>query len=240
MADAPAPSGGSGWGALEVIVVLVLVIGLISTISGKPILSLRNKSTIAATKTVTAPQPSCGIVLTSPKPQEKIGTEVVLNGSIIQCLTNTIPDTLTAHVVDATGTSLSDSTTIDVSHSIFGGGSFSTTIPLVGTARSTKAYVIVSGPVRANGTAETVRLPIQLIPADGTFSPAPTPSTFSSSTTSSSSNYYPSTAPAPYPSSNSGQSAPTYTAPPYSAPAPSSPSSGSGQPTSGGGRGTTF
>jgi hypothetical protein len=235
MADAPAPSSGGGWGALEVILALVLAIGLISTITGNPVPSLTGKSKIPATKTVTVAQPSCGIVVSSPKAQEKIGTEVLLSGSIVQCLTSTVPDTLNAHVVDATGASLSAVTAVTVNHGFFGGATFSTTIPLVGIAHSIKAYVVVSGPTHTDGSAETIRVPVQLIPADPLSAPSNTSGQAAThfNTTTSTSNYYatPVSNPAPY------NPAPAYTAPPAN-PSPSGQATPSATPSGGGG--TTF
>ncbi len=231
MADAPAPSSGSGWGALEVILALVLAIGLISTLTGNPIPSLAGPSAkTPITKTAVA-KPTCGIIVSSPAHQEKIGTEVLLSGVVAQCLTSTVPDTLTAHVVDSTGTSLSAVTTITVNHGFFGDATFSTSIPLVGVAHSIQAYVMVSGPTHADGSANTVRVPIQLIPADPSAHSAPAPTTFST-TTSSTTNYY-ATNPV------SSYVAPTYIAP--TAPAPTNyPSQSNPSPTPSAGGGTTF
>ncbi len=168
MADAPA--GGSGWGALEIILAIVLGIGLIATLTGTPITPLIGGPT-ASTKTKTAAPTTteydlggCTLVFTRPTPSESIDTSVTVEGGVTTCLNDgALPTFLNAQVVDSKGSILSDLTQLDISKSLFGDVTVSATIPLSGVARSTSATVIISGTTATTGKTIAIRIPIKLI-----------------------------------------------------------------------------
>lgn len=170
MADAPAAGGGGGgWGALEVILAIILAIGLISTLTGNPIVSVTGPAKKAAitTKsktTVSATDSSgCGIIMQLPTPKQSIDTVVTVKGIVARCInTTSIPSTLTAYVIDSKNTILSAYTTIAVNQSYFGDPTFSAVIPLQGVAHSTTAYVIINGPTRMDGSMLSSRVQVQL------------------------------------------------------------------------------
>jgi hypothetical protein len=169
MADAPAAGGGGGWGALEVILALVLAVGLITTLTGGKITPLFGPATTSNTATSTSGTKTsgCTIIVDSPKTKAKIDTSVSVSGSFPSCIASSVvPDTINAQVVDSTGASLSVYTSIPVSKGLFGVGAatFNANIPLVGTAHSTTGYLILVTPARTDGSSYTARVAIQFVP----------------------------------------------------------------------------
>ncbi|MEO5646206.1 MAG: hypothetical protein ABIO57_03880 [Candidatus Paceibacterota bacterium] len=247
MADAPSGGSGSGWGALEVILALILGIGLITTLTGGTIQPLfgtatTGKKTVATGTAKTTAPTGCGIVVSRPKTKEKVTTEVAVAGSFPECITAAnIPTTINAQVVDSTGTPLSVYTSIPINKGFFGlggGSTFNATIPLVGVAHSTSGYLILSAPTQADGSVLSTRVAIQF--ATGTTSNATNagqPTYIPNTTTTGGSYFVPSTT---YPSNTSGQTTTTTTtntntqttAPTYTPPATTTGSgSGSGSNT---------
>ncbi|MEK7228193.1 MAG: hypothetical protein AAB681_02460, partial [Patescibacteria group bacterium] len=85
MADAPAPKS-SGWGAFEVILGLLLAVGLISSIQGKPI--AKEVETKKPKETVSLPDDSvnrCGLSITAPLSLQNVSGSVRLSGSVNGC-----------------------------------------------------------------------------------------------------------------------------------------------------------
>lgn len=107
MADAPS-SGGSGWTAFEIIIVLLLGIALLDRLSGHPIIIS------APTQTPTHPVPQtqsayCGLNLIAPKAHTTIGAAFDLIGDVHGCNWMATQTTaLLAQVVDANGVPVSD------------------------------------------------------------------------------------------------------------------------------------
>ncbi len=169
MADAPA--GGGGWGALEIILAIVLAIGLITTITNTPLGSVIGPAKGSATKTtkVVTANPGCGLIVSLPTKKEQISNAVTVNGYVAQCLNvSAVPDALNAYVVDSTGSVLSAYTTIPINKSFFGDDTFSSVIPLQGVAHSTTAYLVISSPAATNGTSLSARIQLQLLPGNTT------------------------------------------------------------------------
>src|ERR1700761_840224 len=118
MADA-APAGGGGWGALEIILAVLLGIGLIATLTGTPLPGSAN--TASSTKKATAAATSnsytisgCTLVISNPLKNAQIDNTVIINGSITACLDqDALPTALNAQVTDSTGALLSLYTPLD-------------------------------------------------------------------------------------------------------------------------------
>jgi hypothetical protein len=201
MADAPS-GGGSGWGALEVILAIILAIGLLATITGNPVPDIfgpssSSSTTTTATKasshsskpTTTVTGSACGVAISNPVQGQLVGSDVIFNGSIDQCLTfnTTVPDTVVVYVTDAYGDAISTYQTLPVAKSFFGGGSFSGDVEITAAAPSSAAYAVLTGP------SFKIRIPVILNnPNPVTTAPAdnsgayfvPTPTTTGDDTTS--------------------------------------------------------
>ncbi len=208
MADAPS-GGGGGWGALEIILALVLAIGLITTLTGGSIQPLFGTDTTAKKATITGNNATttsvgCGIVVSSPKVKQKIATEVAVAGSFPECITSAnIPSTINAQVIDSTGNPLSVYTSIPISKGFFGlggGTTFNATIPLVGVARSTTGYLILTAPTQADGSVLSTRIAIQFAPGSTTYAQNAGQPTYIPNTTTTNSGYF-----VPTTSTNSAQ-----------------------------------
>lgn len=159
MADAPAAGGGNGWGALEIILAIVLAIGLITTLTGNPINPVTGSSSTKKTATTKSSSSSCGLVITNPTSKQKVGTIITVNGTINKCLALNVvvPSAVVVHVVDSNGSIISAYSTISVSKSLFGYGTFTGTVQLTnGTYNATTAYVVVET------TGLTARVPVIL------------------------------------------------------------------------------
>ncbi|MES2224485.1 MAG: hypothetical protein V4478_00695 [Patescibacteria group bacterium] len=236
MADAPASGGGSGWGALEVILALVLAIGLISTLTGNPITPIFGPSkTGSSAKSAAATKGTaygCTVVVSEPSPKEKIGSEVKVSGTISACADggSSFPKTIYAQVVDSKGTVLSVLTPLPISKNFFGEVRFSAAVTLSGIARSSNATLIITGP--ATDTAKSANIRVAITLKTGIAAPAPinTDANFVPAA-----GYMPTATPTPAPT----QPQPVYTPPQQVSPVEQTPppSTGSGN---GGGTGTTF
>jgi hypothetical protein len=165
MADAPS-GGDSGWGALEVILAVVLGIGVISTLTGNTIGgSSKTPSTASSAKSTASHSTAygCTVVVTNPIAKQSIDSQFTVSGTVDSCdSSRNFPTTLYAQVVDSKGTVLSQLTPIAISRDIFGDIRFSATVQLTGSARSTSATVIVSGPASSAGAALNIRVAVKL------------------------------------------------------------------------------
>jgi hypothetical protein len=200
MADAPASGGGSGWGALEVILALVLAIGVISTLTGNPITPIFGTTPEAKKTTTVTPSSSvldgCTAVVTAPANNGQIDTVVSISGSFTSCSNGfSVPSSLNAQVVDSTGGSLSAYTPVPVTSSPFGNARFSATVQLAGVAHSTSAILIITG-----NDGSDIRIPIKLTPRNATSTYTSTITTTNTIPTSTTPVYYtgPTTAPVTY------------------------------------------
>lgn len=159
MADAP--SGGSSWGAFEIILVLILAIGFLTQLQNG-FKSPAAQTPIKDTTTSTPAQLPCGLSINRPHSLEKVTTFVTLIGQTSGCewrATDTV--TLYAQVIDTYGRPVSAYTTIprtgDVLQETI---PFTVSIPLNTTPTTTKGFLLL---VPARNTAQhtaSYRIPI--------------------------------------------------------------------------------
>jgi hypothetical protein len=155
MADAPAPSGNKLAG-VEILLLVVLGIGAFAVLSGNP---LKPVATNPAPAPVTTPR--CGIVLSRPIKNERISNIVTLSGTITPCDNSPLLSTiLTVQVVDRSGAPMSDLTRITMAAATNDSASFSGALPITGNPLPGTGYLIVTGPVRPDGTSLSARTPI--------------------------------------------------------------------------------
>lgn len=159
MADAPA-SGGSKLAGVEIIVLVILGLGALSVLSGNPI-----KPTPTATPgTVTthSPAPRCGITLTRPIKNEHVTNLVTVVGTVTPCdTTPLLAEVLTAQVIDRSGAPMSDLTRITMAAATNTSASFSGAIPITANPLPGTGYLIITGPVRPDGTSLSTRTAIR-------------------------------------------------------------------------------
>lgn len=166
MADAPASSGGSGWGVFEVILGIVLAIALISNINGKPITPIVDTAndTETVSKTTEDSNNRCGLSITAPLSLEKVSTAVHLAGLVSGC--NWQPDgqtALFAQVINGGGVPISDYVAVQNNNTDIINTAFDTAIVLNSTAKAGTGYLIL---IPAKQTADkplTVRIPIRIV-----------------------------------------------------------------------------
>lgn len=154
--------GGVGWEAFEVIIVILLAIGLLSRLQGKPIGSPESVTPSEITTSETTKNAQCGLAITSPRTLERVTGAITLVGSTSGCnwvATETVA--LYAQVVDAYGAPVSSysvvtPTRFDSPEST----TFATTIPISGTAHPGTGYLILI-PAKADTQKPlTVRIPL--------------------------------------------------------------------------------
>lgn len=148
MADAPS-GGGSSWGPIEIIAILLLGIGFMSTLTGNPIASPGGTSTTPP-QTIPKPpvqnpnDPKCGLSLSHPTNLESVFASVPIIGSVSGC--NWIPtesSALSAQVIDANGIPLSGFVAVPISARTGAIASFATTIAFTTAPATSTGYVIL-------------------------------------------------------------------------------------------------
>lgn len=158
----------SQWGALEIVLVLVLTIGLLSNLRGAaPSLFPPERKTIAEPVTSTKalqPKKDCGIKLTRPKPQETVGSFLPVQGFVSGCGWQS-NNSVAAYVqiVDVLGMPMSAYTPIPVATTYNNQDTFSSSIVISGTPAPGIGYALFFPAYTdpENKTVPTVRIPIR-------------------------------------------------------------------------------
>lgn len=158
MADAP---GGSSWGALEIILVLVLVIGFLTQLQN----GFKDPSTVDSSKnqeSITASnEPVCGLSINRPHSLEKVTTFVTLIGEVSDCQWKpTDMVALYAQVIDAYGRPVSEYTSIPPIQTRYAQASFDTTIYLNRQSTTTKGFLILAPAQNYGQETASYRIPI--------------------------------------------------------------------------------
>jgi hypothetical protein len=147
-------AGGSSWGPLEIALVLLLVIAVLDRLSGKNLFSTAPGTTKPAPsyEAVLEEQKnyaSCGLVVTNPKPLQKISGAVSISGRIEGCNWNTTEDAaLYAQVIDSKGRPVSEYQKIAPTASLYE-ITFQGTVYITGAPTGT-GYLILVPAVQPN------------------------------------------------------------------------------------------
>lgn len=162
MADAP--SGGSSWGTFEVILGLLLAIGLLSNISGKPITPITEtkKSEQQVTK-VDDSEKRCGLSITSPLSLSKVSTSFRLSGSVNGC--NWKPDgktALFAQVINGAGVPVSDFVRVEGTGDNVFNTSFDKQIFITGSPKGA-GYVLLIPAIQNPDKPISIRIPLTFV-----------------------------------------------------------------------------
>ena len=165
MADAPSSGGGSGWGAFEVVLALILAIGLLSNLNGN-----KNKTVLNVTPPKTTISPidtsanRCGLSITSPLSLEKVSNSVRISGSVNGCNWNPSGNTaLFAQVITGGGVPVSDFITVTNNGANFLNTSFDTTIAINGNPNPGTGYLILIPATQTTEKQITVRIPVRFV-----------------------------------------------------------------------------
>lgn len=165
MADAP--SGGSSWGPFEIILGLLLAIGLLSNISGKPITPVtetkEKKSTEQVSNINNSPSKTCGLSVTEPISMQNVSTSVRLSGSVNGCSwKNDGSKALYAQVINGAGVPVSDFVTVESDPNDILKTSFSKDIVITTPATGT-GYLLLVPAISDPANPITVRIPIKFV-----------------------------------------------------------------------------
>jgi hypothetical protein len=161
--DKGASGGGSGWGALEIILGLLLLIGVLDRVTGR---HASPSQPTTSTPNIVQEDPSdrCGIELSSPSPSDRVRSVIRLAGFVGSCNWRTTATVaLYAQVVDAKGKvvtgylSIPPSSTSQNQERV----SFDQTIALTRTPATGIGYLILV-PAVPPDTEQTVSLRIPL------------------------------------------------------------------------------
>jgi hypothetical protein len=164
MADAPS-GGGSGWGAFEVILALLLGIALLSAISNNGVATPPFKDT-PKKETISKVDDSanrCGLSVSAPLSMQKTYGSVRLSGLTSGCnwpLNETT--VLFAQVINGAGMPVSDFITVQKNDSDIINNAFDTTIQINGNPTGT-GYLILIPAKQQEGKSITVRIPLQFV-----------------------------------------------------------------------------
>lgn len=162
--------GGSAWGPLEIIFVIILVIALLDKLTGKQTVLFPGNTD---SQTPTQSQPAkpdatkngCGLTIITPEMNAKVGTSIAIVGSVAGC--NWVPTqdiALYAQVIDANGLPVSLYEAIAPSTTRANGEvTFSTTISLNKTPATTKGTIIFIPATPVPNRAVTIRMPLTFI-----------------------------------------------------------------------------
>lgn len=157
-------SGGGGWqwNALEIIIVLVLVIGLVEKIDGNK--AAAPTSTTSATitnRTITGS--TCGLTLLQPVPLQKVVGAAPLVGNVAGCdWEPTDQVALYAQLVDSHGTPVSSYMPVPATDRVGDSATFSSTIVFSRTPAHGTGYLILVPAMQPDTVSDTItaRLPI--------------------------------------------------------------------------------
>jgi hypothetical protein len=162
MADDKGGGGGSSWGALEIGLVLVLVIGFLTQLQN----GFKPSGTIEPAKkqeVVSAPlnQDTCGLTINRPHSLEKVTTFVTLSGSVDGCQWRpTDRVALYAQVIDSYGRPVSEYTTVPALERQYDEAVFNASIYLNTQPTTTKGFVILAPAQTITQQTPNYRIPI--------------------------------------------------------------------------------
>ncbi len=164
MADAP--SGGSSWGAFEVVLVCLLVIAILSNIGkggGMSQTSFGGGGNTSTTEPLNSSDDSCGISVTNPLSFTKVSNSVRISGLLTGCNWNASgPVALYAQVVDGKGKPLSEYTPVTNDNRDLINVSFDTSIFLYRQATGS-GYLILIPATPLSGKSISYRIPLTFI-----------------------------------------------------------------------------
>jgi hypothetical protein len=166
MADEKEAPSGTVWGTIEIVIVILLIVGLLDHVFGRPNLG-SNAPAVKTEQQATVPlddeSSRCGLWINRPITNEKVGTMVTLSGTAGECdwrVSNAVA--LYAQVIDGKGKPVSGYMPIPIQKRFEGDTSFNSTIALTAKPATGTGYVILVPAVQSTGTKTiSTRVPIQ-------------------------------------------------------------------------------
>jgi hypothetical protein len=161
MADAP--SGGGGWSALEIILVIVLAIGFMTQLQNGFTSTPDTAQPVSKDTSTQVEGDTCGLVLSRPHSLEKVTSFVSLTGRIEGCAwvpTETVA--MYAQVIDSRGKTLSPYVTVPPINKQYESAYVDATIPLTTQPATSKGFLILV-PAQTQGQTNTLRIPITFV-----------------------------------------------------------------------------
>ncbi|MCC6199118.1 hypothetical protein IT401_02815 [Candidatus Nomurabacteria bacterium] len=175
MADDKGGSGGSGWGVLEIGLVVLLIMGVLNQFSGKGSSSdnmTSGDSSAAGLSQVQPitedPQARCGLSLTRPVDGTKVNVPIVLEGTVGSCNWRATESTaLYAQVIDTNGKSLTEYLAVPPSAAVTADAveiPFSERIALLSIPKTSKGYLILVPAIPPDSsTSLSLRIPVTFV-----------------------------------------------------------------------------
>lgn len=153
--------GGSSWGAFEIVLGIILLIGLLDRLSNRFPGIIKQSS---STDTVGYADASCGLSVTTPTANQTVGRDVSITGISGTCNWEPLGAiALFAQVVDARGNPLSQYTPIQVDGdmSALGKVEFSGTVAVTDIAKTKTGYVFLVPAQQTSEESVSVRIPVK-------------------------------------------------------------------------------
>lgn len=164
MADAP-KEGSSNWSPFEMVLGILLVIALLSNITGKSTPTVQKSS--ENIPQMDSSTNRCGLSVTSPTSLTRISIyegSVHLSGSVNGCNWKPSGNTaLFAQIISGTGIPVSDFVAVQNSGGDFINTAFNTSISLTGTPAVGTGYLILIPAVQDPNKPITVRIPLKFV-----------------------------------------------------------------------------
>lgn len=159
MADAP--SGGSSWGTLEIVLVAILAIGFLTQLQNGFKSTPETTTPSKADPVTSVVEKPCGLVISRPSLSEKVGSFVSVTGRVEGCEWHATESVaLYAQVIDSAGRPLSAYTPVAPLNGQYEVASFDTTVALTAVPTTTKGFLIFA-PARNVGSQTTShRIPL--------------------------------------------------------------------------------
>jgi len=156
------------WTALEIIVVLILLIGLLERISGHQLPTPPTPTPVPSSNPHTAitdpANPWCGLSIVSPQSKQSVSASFALVGNVNGCNWPTTQTTaLFAQVIDANGLPLSDYLPIPITTKNGTTAQFATTLALTQHPTTKTGYLILVPTTGTPGNTLSVRISLTFL-----------------------------------------------------------------------------
>ncbi len=157
--------GGSSWSPIEIIIVLILVIALLSRLSGKEVTPITQVPQAANAPTITEQTGAtvgCTVRVSKPKPLEVVtGDFVDIQGAAVGC-GSIVGTNFSAVVVNEAGAAMSALTTVPLTYTDVE-NNLPFQVPVSFTTKPTTAtgYIVITPASAIDGSITGVRVPIR-------------------------------------------------------------------------------
>ncbi len=157
--------GGSSWSPVEIIIVLILVVALLSRLSGKeitPITEVPQAANAPTSASQTGAAVGCTVRVSKPKPLEIVtGDFIDIQGAAVGC-GSIVGTNFSAVVVNETGAAVSALTTVPLTYSdIENNLPFQVAVSFTTKPTTATGYLVITPASAVDGSITGVRIPIR-------------------------------------------------------------------------------